>query len=962
MIARRLVVSLALAALVSNGSLLAKPSAGRVPTPDGQAFTLVSLKHQTVGALTRVLIESNSPPLYTVLRPTDRLVVIELPGGDASQLASQYAVKSALVDSIVVRKMTSVKSPAGRPASRLEIAVSEDAHDRSVLQGNTLVIEFSSEQPTAKTAAQRPGVYVQPVPVGMSTPANSDLAKAQPASLKPATVVRSVWTEPADSGLRVIVEADGTLQFKEFMLPDPWRIVVDISGVRTAFGNKNMSVSTAGIDRVRVGQPDSNVVRIVLDAKSKVAYRVAREGAQLVISIGDASSEQAKSSAPAQAGGETANSDEQEIPENLIAQTGRPTAASQSGKKGKADSTSSAKKKETDQPATRERVTTSKPGAQPSNPAKETITQQAPAAPASTSRSVAELQRSAAQPAYQGPNIAPATPTQVAREVRGGAFCEPDYVGGLISFDLRAGVDLRDMLRFISQQYGINFIMDKSVGSVPIDIRVNDRPWNEVLNAVLRANRLGALCENNGGIIRIAALTAVKEQREQERWANEARLLVIPTETRIIRLRYARVGGNLGGTGTGRSGASNVGGTTGANYMGGSSGSTGANRSGFGVQGGGLLQIITRRLSPRGVIEIDQRTNSLIITDIPEYIQAAEAIVAQLDRPDPQVEIEARIVIASRNFLRDLGVELGAAGFNSRRGTAGMLQTSPLKFGPTGVAPGGDSASSGGGTGGDTTSKDQIGPNLIGPFADPALRASVPSTVLSLTTGLLGTSILSTALTAAETKAQIRTIASPRITASNNQTAEIVNGVQIPVQTVSNQTVTTTFITAALRLEITPQIIEETGEVLMHVVAENNSVDFTLANQFNGGTPGINTQSADSTVRVGDGGTTVMGGINIDTEGHTMNRTPGVWKIPLVGELFKRRTTRRDYAEILFFITPRIVKSDGWGGPKSLAPQRSSVEGIPNPQGTQKAAAPLLTPIDPNVPKATQPVQAKAGQ
>jgi type IV pilus assembly protein PilQ len=955
MIARRLVVSLALAALVSNGSLLAKPSAGRVPTPDGQAFTLVSLKHQTVGALTRVLIESNSPPLYTVLRPTDRLVVIELPGGDASQLASQYAIKSALVDSIVVRKMTPVTSPAGRSATRLEIAVSEDAHDRSVLQGNTLIVEFSSEQSSLKTAAQRPGVYVQPVPVSMSTPATTDLAKAQPTSLKAATVVRSVWTEPADSGLRVIVEADGTLHFKEFMLPDPWRIVVDISGVRTAFGNKNMSVSTAGIDRVRVGQPDSNVVRIVLDARSKVAYRVARQGAQLVISIGDAPSEQAKSSEPAQT--ESTNSDEQVIPGNLIAQTGRPSAAAQSGKKGKTDSTSSAKKKEAAPapPATRERVTSSKPGAQPSNPAKETITHQSPAAPASTGRSVAELQRSTAQPAYQGPNIAPATPTQVAKEVRGGAFCEPDYVGGLISFDLRAGVDLRDMLRFISQQYGINFIMDRSVGAVPIDIRVNDRPWNEVLNAVLRANRLGALCENNGGIIRIAALTAVKEQREQERWANEARLLVIPTETRIIRLRYARVGGNLGGTGTGRSGVGMAGGTTGYNSPG--IGSTGANK--FGVQGGGLLQIITRRLSPRGVIEIDQRTNSLIITDIPEYIQAAEAIVAQLDRPDPQVEIEARIVIASRNFLRDLGVELGAAGFNSRRGTAAMLQTSPLKFSPSGVTPGGENASSGGS--GDEASKDQIGPNLIGPFADPALRASVPSTVLSLTTGLLGTTILSTALTAAETKAQIRTIASPRITASNNQTAEIVNGVQIPVQTVSNNTVTTTFITAALRLEITPQIIEETGEVLMHVVAENNSVDFTLANQFNNGTPGINTQSADSTVRVGDGGTTVMGGINIDTEGHTMNRTPGVSKIPLVGELFKRRTTRRDYAEILFFITPRIVKSDGWGGPRSLAPQRSSVEGIPNPQGTQKAAAPVNS-SDPNVPKATQPVQAKAGQ
>ena len=90
------------------------------------------------------------------------------------------------------------------------------------------------------------------------------------------------------------------------------------------------------------------------------------------------------------------------------------------------------------------------------------------------------------------------------------AFCDPGYVGGLISFDLRAGVDIRDMLRFISQQYGVNFIVDKSVTAVPVDIRVTDIPWNQVMESVLRANRLGAVCESNGRMIRIATLTAVK--------------------------------------------------------------------------------------------------------------------------------------------------------------------------------------------------------------------------------------------------------------------------------------------------------------------------------------------------------------------------------------------------------------------------------------------------------------------
>jgi type IV pilus assembly protein PilQ len=181
------------------------------------------------------------------------------------------------------------------------------------------------------------------------------------------------------------------------------------------------------------------------------------------------------------------------------------------------------------------------------------------------------------------------------------------------------------------------------------------------------------------------------------------------------------------------------------------------------------------------------------------------------------------------------------------------------------------------------------------------------------------------------------------------------------VQTVSNNTVTTTFVTAALRLEITPQIIEEKGEVLMHVVAENNTVNFSLAGQFNNGTPGIDTQSAESTVLVQDGGTTVMGGINIDTEGNTVNRTPGVSRLPVLGELFKRRSTRRDASEILFFITPRIVRNDGMMGPR--APQRSSVEGQRNPNVGALPPSPVRIVQRPEPAKqASATTKAKAGE
>ena len=956
MMARRFVTALALVALVSNLSVFAGTSA----RAEAQAFALVSLKHETVGSLTRILIESSAPPLYTVFRPTDRLIVVDLPGGEASRLASQYSVKDTLVDSILVRQARTAGDSAGRAVARIEVSVRADVHDRSSVDGNTLVLEISpdakaaatpssdSSEPASAKRVSRPaasGVSVYSAPVAVKNPAPApEKVVPQPRDLKPATLISAVRSEAMDGGVRIVVDTNGTAQFKDFVLPGPWRVVVDITGVRSAFGNRTTEVGIGSVERLRVGQPSSNVVRIVLDTKSKVAYRVVREGASLVITVGGN------------------GSDERNAKPNLDVKAQQETKPAQD-----APSKSTTTAKDAAQPVHKREVKVagerienksndSKPVAQQ---AKDAITPSnliAQNTQSSGQRVTPQPNRSLPLPTQQQPAPQSGSPKSVAqpsapsntRSVmdvqRPGAasgqsqmqkrsdlaFCDAGYVGGLISFDLRAGVDLRDMLRFISQQYGVNFIVDKSVAAVPVDIRVTDLPWNQVMESVLRANRLGAVCESNGRMIRIATLGAVKEEEEQQRAILEEKAKQIPLVTKIIHLKYARAAGQLGSTGAGASGRSSGGGGGGGSSSAGGGGAAGT---------GSLMNIVNSRLSSRGRIEIDTRTNSLIITDLPEYTQVVEDMISKLDRPEPQVEIEARIVIANRNFLRDIGSEL-AGGALGRNGRAGIFETTPAQFSGGGLSPGGagagGSSGSTGSTGSSGTTTKGLGPNLLGPFADTSLRAGVANTVLSLTTGALGTGILSAALSASETKGQIRTIASPRVTTTDNKTAEIVNGVQIPVQTVSNNTITTTFVTAALRLEITPQIIEENGQVLMHVVAENNSVNFSLANQFNNGTPGIDTQSAESTVLVGDGGTTVMGGINIDSEGSTINRTPGVSRIPLLGELFKHRSTRREDREILFFLTPRIVRNDGTLGPR--VPQRSSVEGTPNPNDPQRAA------------------------
>ncbi|HSE38717.1 MAG TPA: AMIN domain-containing protein, partial [Blastocatellia bacterium] len=842
MIAKRLVVSLMLLALVSNVSVFAGLNAGA----RAEAFALVSLRHETEGSLTRILIESSAPPLYTVFRPTDRLIVVDLPGGEASKLAPAYAVKSALVESITVRQSRAGGSPTGRAVARIEVSVRADARDRSTINGNTLVLEVAPDARAARheTAEARdakrvsetrshaaPGVNVYTAPVAKSaTTTNAEGVKPQPSALKPATLIRGVHSEAAGEAVRIVVDADGAAQYKDFVLPNPWRIVVDITGVRSAFGNKTTAVGAGLVERFRVGQPSPNVVRLVLDTKSKVPYRVVREGESLVITVGNTSTLAApKVEANAQpakpevkvAGDRIENKTENGgsadplATENLLAQS-----------RGQ-----NAPPRVTHQP-NRALPLPSQPTAQPASQPSAAKSAAQPAQP-SVVRSMSDVQRSQMNPAAQ--------PTR--SEI---AFCDPGYVGGMISFDLRAGVDIRDMLRFISQQYGVNFIVDKSVTAVPVDIRVTDIPWNQVMESVLRANRLGAVCESNGRMIRIATLAAVKEEEDQQMAIREAQSNQVPLVTKIIHLKYARASGQLNATGRGSSGGG------GSNFGGGSAGGDG----GSGQGSGSLRSIVESRLSKRGRTEVDVRTNSLIVTDLPEYTQVIEDMIAKLDRPEPQVEIEARIVIANRNFLRDIGSELAGTAF-AKNGRGGLFETTPVQVVGGSLQPGGQSASGGSGSGsggsgsGGSSQQKGLGPNLIGPFADTALRAGVANTVLSLTTGAMGTGLLSMALSASETKGQIRTIASPRVTTTDNKTAEIVNGVQIPVQTVSNNTVTTTFVTAALRLEITPQIIEENGQVLMHVVAENNTVNFALAGQFNNGTPGINTQSAESTVLVG---------------------------------------------------------------------------------------------------------------
>jgi type IV pilus assembly protein PilQ len=534
----------------------------------------------------------------------------------------------------------------------------------------------------------------------------------------------------------------------------------------------------------------------------------------------------------------------------------------------------------------------------------------------------------------------------VEPQQQGKRFGDPGFVGEPINLNV-VNADVRDILNYITEQYGINFVIDKSVKAVPVTINVNNVPWNIALESVLQSQELGV--QANGPILRIAEQKTLADEQAVAQRIRENQLDTSMLYTEFIRLNYARASGNLsseaGGAGQFTSGVSSN-----SSNAGSTSNSSGSDQ--------GILGIIKRRLSRRGAVEVDGRSNTLIITDVRENIDAIRQLVTLLDQPEPQVEIEARIVIATRNFSRDLGVQLSALVLSNGRG------------GSFGTAPG--SQTTGGTTGGNTTGFVPGGlPNGIGIQPNNSLLSSIPNTVIGLTTGIFGSAQISALITAGEAKGQAKTIATPRITTLNNRPAQIESGSQIPVTTIQpggggaggTLIATTEYVSVPLRLAVTPQITD-VGTILLNVVAENSAAVAT-----GGSAPAISTQRMQTQVMVPDGGTTVVGGALLDSERETQDRTPGLSRVPLLGNLFKRKGVFRDSTELLFFITPRIYRPDFQGNitsgkvsdstrsttilqPVPLGnPASNSTQPTPNTQPNQQQNQ--LVPVVPVVPTQT---------
>ena len=483
------------------------------------------------------------------------------------------------------------------------------------------------------------------------------------------------------------------------------------------------------------------------------------------------------------------------------------------------------------------------------------------------------------------------------------------FEGERISLNV-VNTDIRDILNYISEQYKINFVIDKAVEKVPVTVNVNNVPWNVTLDTVLRAQELGV--KVNGPILRIAKASVLATENEIESKIRDGQLDSAPLVTEFIRLNYAFGFGTLSGQ-AGQAGQFTAGVNPTPAGMSSGSGMSQGGTSTMTGQDTGIIGIVRKRLSRRGTVEVDVRSNTIIVTDVTENIDAVKKLVKLLDQPEPQVEIEARVVVANKSFSRDLGVQLsglvlgnnGAAISGATLpGNAPVAQQNQNNNASqqrlnTGFSPNGS-------------------PNGVVQQPNGTLGSALANTVIGLTTGQFGTAQISAMLTMGEQKGQVKTIATPRVTSLNNRPAVISSGTSIPVTTVqpnsgvgSAAVVTTEYVEVPLRLGVTPQITDA-GTVILNVVVENSAVASTT-----GGPPPIAKQQMQTQVMVPDGGTTVVGGALFDDEREDQYRTPGLSRIPGIGKLFKRKAVARNTNELLFFITVRISRSDYFGNPTS---------------------------------------------
>ncbi len=373
-------------------------------------------------------------------------------------------------------------------------------------------------------------------------------------------------------------------------------------------------------------------------------------------------------------------------------------------------------------------------------------------------------------------------------------------------------VSLVDFFRTISELTELNILIDPDVKGA-ITINVEQVPWDLLFNTVLKSNGLEKSIDGN--LVRISTKKTLQQEELAKEAMKKAAFLAADTSTVTIRLNYAMAKD--------------------------------------------LAKAVEKQLSERGQIDVDERTNTIILTDISPKVKQLTGLLNSLDVPEQQVEIEARIIEATTTFVRELGSQLGL-------------------------------------TIGKSTDRVQGGLSVLAPVEEP-----IGNTAIRVGK-MVDTFRLDAMISAAESTGQAKMLSKPRVSAQNNAKAIITQGSKIPIPVQQNFTTTVRFETAALQLVVTPQVTEE-RTVLLNIQVDYNFPDFTRTVL---GIPVILTSESQTLVLVPDGGTTVIGGIFVEIDRNNQDKVPGLGDIPVFGNLFTHSTKTRETREMVFFITPRI--------------------------------------------------------
>jgi len=871
--------------------------------PDGERVVLTDFNYLDEGDRTRVIIESNLPYDFTTYNAREDLFVLEMTDVDTDAMPEEIAVDSRAVDTV---RVVRVPEEAGRSLSRMEFHLCRPQAVDVLVEGSQLYLDFAAAQGPVATAldtevniteeaayADRADNDIEfgdvtgldaavekmplvtetvttplPAPVEVASleppareaeavapppPAATEAAAAPPAPaweepLEPARSVDYIEAQIAGEAVTVAVAGDGRLACEPFELPTPHRLVLDFSGTVNAVDEPVLELESDHLYRVRVAQFQNvpvPVTRVVMDLKAGPAdYRIVERGSRVLVLFGGAAV------------------DEPATRNTAATPVATPVPEAEAPAPVEEPVMETAAHDETPADEPEEVPVTAAP--EPVEIAEVPETMFEPEPEVETVSAAAEdgswwIEKSTEEPPAEVAEAAFPFDDELdggAAEPSGGVDAdlqelfesktitgdEERYTGEKISFEF-TDADLQAVFFLLADISGENIVLDPSVRG-KVSIKLTDVPWDQALDIILRNFNLGRVRENN--VIRIAPTAKLSQEEKESRKLREEKLLSVPLITKTRALSYAK--------------ASEV------------------------------SPIILKSMSARDEVTVDERTNMLIMKMVPESVELVERLIDLLDRPTPQVMIESRIVETTKNFSRAFGIQWGFLGVaDATTGT-----TTNWSF-PNTVQANGAGVSS-------TTESGIPGP--LGGYA-VNLPASSFNSGFGLSLGnVLDTFRLDMALTAMEADGKGKILSSPKVATQNNKKAVIESGTQIPVQTTANNTTTTQFVTAALKLEVTPQITAD-QTIIMDVVVDKSAPDF---GNLVGGIPPILTRKAEAQVMVKDGGTAVIGGIFQWSESDNEDRVPFFGSVPIIRHLFRSKSVTRKNDELLLFLTPRIIK------------------------------------------------------